>query len=216
MKFILTKLSKIQTELKAPKGQMNTFGKYKYRSCEDIMEAVKPLLAKHQCALPISDKVIMVGDRYYIEATATLFDCESGEHYSTTASAREEESKKGMDGSQVTGASSSYARKCALNGLLDIDDTKDSDSTNTHGKEAKQNPNPATKEDEEAEKKYQQEAEDIGKELVTPVAIKAIYDLLDKTGEKLDLKRFGLKKIEDMNKDQYFEYVAELRPKVKK
>jgi hypothetical protein len=137
MKNVLMKLSKIQTELKAPKSQMNKFGNYRYRSCEDILEAVKPLLAEHNCALPISDKVNLIGERYYIEATATLIDCETGESYSVTASAREEESKKGMDGSQVTGASSSYARKYALNGLLDIDDTKDSDATNTHGKEEK-------------------------------------------------------------------------------
>ncbi len=135
MKNVLLKLNKIQTELKAPKGQMNKFGGYKYRSCEDILEAVKPLLSEYACALPISDKVILVGDRYYIEATATLYDCESGESFSVTASAREEENKKGMDGSQVTGAASSYARKYALNGLLDIDDTNDSDATNTHGKE---------------------------------------------------------------------------------
>lgn len=127
------KLLKVQSELKAPKGQYNSFGKYKYRSCEDILEAVKPLLAKHGLVLTISDDIVVVGNRYYIKATATITDGTS--EVSTTAFAREEETKKGMDGSQVTGASSSYARKYCLNGLLAIDDTKDSDTTNTHGKE---------------------------------------------------------------------------------
>lgn len=135
MKEILKKLNIIQTELKAPKGQMNKFGNYKYRSCEDILEGVKPILRELKCAIAISDKVVQVGERYYIEATATLYDCESAESFSNTASAREEESKKGMDSSQVTGATSSYARKYALNGLLAIDDTKDSDATNRHDKD---------------------------------------------------------------------------------
>lgn len=135
MKNILKKLNHIQTELKAPKGQFNAFGKYKYRSCEDILEGIKPLLKELLCTLTISDKVVLIGDRYYIEATATLYDCESAEAFSNVSSAREEENKKGMDSSQVTGATSSYARKYALNGLLAIDDTKDSDATNNHGKE---------------------------------------------------------------------------------
>lgn len=132
---IYGKLNKIQTELKAPKGQMNKFGGYKYRSTEDIMEAVKPLLAETKTILTVSDEVVLIGERYYVQAVATLRDCEEEGQISNTAFAREEESKKGMDGSQVTGASSSYARKYALNGLFAIDDTKDSDATNTHGKE---------------------------------------------------------------------------------
>lgn len=127
------KLSEIQKKLVAPKSNFNSFGKYNYRSCEDIMLAVKPHL--DGLALTISDIVEMVGDRYYVKATATLTDCETLETFSVSASAREEESKKGMDGSQVTGASSSYARKYALNGLFAIDDNKDSDATNKHGKE---------------------------------------------------------------------------------
>lgn len=129
------KLLAIQTELKAPKGQYNTFGKYKYRSCEDILEAVKPLLTKHKATVYITDSIKQIGERYYIEATAHFVDVESGESIEVTAYAREEESKKGMDGSQVTGASSSYARKYALNGMFDIDDTKDSDATNEQTKE---------------------------------------------------------------------------------
>lgn len=132
---VFEKLLAVQTELKAPKGQYNSFGKYKYRSCEDILEAVKPILSKHKATLYITDEIKLIGARYYVEATAHFVDVETGDQITTTAYAREEESKKGMDGSQVTGASSSYARKYSLNGLFDIDDTKDIDSTNTHGKE---------------------------------------------------------------------------------
>ncbi len=137
---IYQKLNKIQTELKAPKGQFNKFGNYKYRNCEDILEALKPLLKETQTVIMISDKVVTVGDRFYIEATATLYDCESEQAscVSNTALAREEASKKGMDGSQVTGASSSYARKYALNGLFAIDDTKDADSQDNTKEPAKE------------------------------------------------------------------------------
>lgn len=129
---IYEKLLNIQTELKAPKGQRNNFGKYNYRSCEDILEAVKPLLKKEKCTLIINDEIERIENRYYIKATVNLIDVEAGEKISVNAYAREEESKKGMDGSQVTGASSSYARKYALNGLFAIDDTKDNDATNQH------------------------------------------------------------------------------------
>ena len=126
----MKELLQIQSELKASKGQFNAYGKYKYRSCEDILEAVKPILKKNNCTLLLSDSLIYVGERYYIKATATLVNAE-GKSVSTEAYAREEETKKGMDASQITGASSSYARKYALNGLLCIDDNKDSDTTNT-------------------------------------------------------------------------------------
>lgn len=122
------KLLKVQTELKAPKGQYNSFGKYNYRSCEDILEAVKPLLSSVKATLKIGDKAMMVGDWHYIEATATFTDVESGESITNTASARESATKKGMDDSQITGTASSYARKYALNGLFCIDDTKDADT----------------------------------------------------------------------------------------
>lgn len=125
----MKELIAIQSTLNAPKGQYNTFGKYKYRSCEDILGAVKPLLNKFGCTLTISDDVVMVGARIYIKATATITNS-AGEKEVTTAYAREEETKKGMDGSQVTGAASSYARKYALNGLFAIDDTKDADTLN--------------------------------------------------------------------------------------
>jgi hypothetical protein len=122
----MNKLTQIQSELKAPKNQYNSFGKYKYRNCEDILEAVKPLLAKYDCKLIISDEVVNIGTRFYIKATAK-FKSEDGV-VTVSALAREEESKKGMDGSQVSGAASSYARKYCLNGLFLIDDTKDADS----------------------------------------------------------------------------------------
>ena len=124
------KLSTIQAEIKAPKGQFNKFGNYKYRSCEDIVEAAKPVLHKHGFALTLTDIIENIGTRFYIKSTASITN--GTETYSSTAYAREEESKKGMDGSQITGAASSYARKYALNGLFAIDDTKDADATNTH------------------------------------------------------------------------------------
>ena len=133
---IIEKLLNIQLELKAPKNQRNNFGGYNYRSCEDILEAVKPLLKDNNCTLTISDELVNIGERYYIRATARLTDAENaGSYYENTAYAREAETKKGMDESQVTGACSSYARKYALNGLFCIDDVKDADATNTHGKE---------------------------------------------------------------------------------
>lgn len=125
MKELIT----IQSELKAPKSQFNKFGGYKYRKAEDILEAVKPLLNKQKCTLTITDDIVMVGNRIYVKATATIKN-EKGEFETTTGWAREEETKKGMDGSQITGASSSYARKHALNGLFAIDDNADSDTTN--------------------------------------------------------------------------------------
>lgn len=125
-------LIKIQSDLKAPKDQFNAFGKYKYRSCEDILEAVKPLLKQLNVSLILSDEIVNIGDRYYVKATATLINSES-KTIAVTAYAREEENKKGMDSMQLTGATSSYARKYALNGLFAIDDTKDSDDLNKHG-----------------------------------------------------------------------------------
>lgn len=146
--MIMEKLIAVQKELKAPKNQRNNFGGYNYRSCEDILEAVKPILAKHGLLLTLSDEMVEVGGRVYVKATAMLRADEG--NVVVTAFAREEEEKKGMDASQITGAASSYARKYALNGLFCIDDTKDSDATNTHGKEE-----PKTVEKKEpTEKKY--------------------------------------------------------------
>lgn len=150
----MKRLIEIQQELKAPKNQRNTFGGYNFRSCEDILEAVKPLLSKHNLALIINDEVasidggfelkeqtekkakhLITSNRVYIKSTATLYDGEGKVIAQTSALAREEETKTGMDASQLTGATSSYARKYALNGLFAIDDTKDADATNKHNKE---------------------------------------------------------------------------------
>lgn len=146
----MKRLIEIQNELKAPKNQRNNFGGYNYRSCEDILEAVKPLLKKHKLALILNDDIVSVdanvqvfakeetrhySNRIYVKATATLFDEEGKQIAQTSALAREEDSKKGMDASQLTGSTSSYARKYALNGLFAIDDNKDADATNTHEKE---------------------------------------------------------------------------------
>ncbi len=159
----MKKLLSIQSELKAPKNQRNTFGNYNYRSAEDILEALKPLLLKHEATIIINDDLVVLGEhqpilyqedvydsksknmvkvnkvvsdqRFYIKSTVTFIDLETGEKVETSAFAREEENKKGMDGSQITGTASSYARKYALNGMFAIDDTKDSDGTNNHGKE---------------------------------------------------------------------------------
>ena len=164
---IYKKLMIIQSELKAPKNQRNSFGNYNYRSAEDILEAVKPLLKENKLSLVLSDELVVLGEhnpqsyiekiwdkeaeqfkeevrftgqqRYYIKATATLYDIESEETISNSAFAREEESKKGMDGSQITGAASSYARKYALNGLFCIDDTKDAD-TDEYQNQTKEQP----------------------------------------------------------------------------
>ena len=140
MSSLTEKLLSIQSELKVPKAQFSEFGKYNYRSCEDVLEGLKPLLAKHKVTLIINDEMIQIGDRYYVKATATLADTEKEACIETTAYAREAESQKGMDLSQLTGSTSSYARKYALNGLFAIDDTKDSDYTNTREK-AKDKPN---------------------------------------------------------------------------
>jgi hypothetical protein len=122
----------IQNELKAPRSKYNSFGNYWYRSCEDILEAVKPLCVKYSAVIDIKDDLVLVGDRHYVKSTAKLTDIDTGESVYSTAFAREAESKKGMDASQVTGLTSSYARKYALNGLLCIDDTKDADTDEAH------------------------------------------------------------------------------------
>lgn len=127
----MKELIAIQSELKVPKEQYNSFGKYKYRSCEDILEAVKPLLKAHECDLNLCDDIVLIGDRYYVKATAQITNA-AGESKTATAFAREDLDKKGMDGSQITGTASSYARKYALNGLFCIDDTKDADTDERH------------------------------------------------------------------------------------
>lgn len=182
---VYEKLMNVQAGLKAPKGQFNSFGKYNYRSCEDILESVKPLLVANKLLLTVDDEVVLIGDRYYIKSTAGVTDIENGERVYTSALAREDETKKGMDLSQVTGSTSSYARKYALNGLFCIDDTKDSDSTNMHGKEGKK-----------ADAK------------LTEKQVSRLYALSKKAGldkDKTDkhlLSKFN-KKVEDLTKEEY-------------
>ncbi|ELY4182630.1 ERF family protein [Cronobacter sakazakii] len=140
-KEFYARLAKIQAHLNAPKNQYNSFGKYKYRSCEDILEGVKPLL--DGLFLSISDEIVLIGDRHYVKAVATITDGESS--HTATAMAREEESKKGMDAAQVTGATSSYARKYCLNGLFGIDDAKDADTDEHKQQQARQESNAPAK-----------------------------------------------------------------------
>ena len=135
-KNIHSKLLGISSSLKAPKGQTNKFGGYRYRSAEDILTAVKPLLAEWGCTLGITDEIVEVGSRVYVKATAILADTDGDYTINVSGFAREAENKKGMDDAQITGSASSYARKYALNGLFAIDDTKDPDATNTHGKDS--------------------------------------------------------------------------------
>ena len=194
------KLMKVQSKLKAPKGQYNSFGKYSYRSCEDILEALKPLLAEVGAIVNVSDEIKLIGDRFYVEATAMFLDCETGDSIVAKAYAREDESKKGMDLAQVTGSVSSYARKYALNGLFAIDDNKDSDATNTHGKEIKPNMTPVSG--------------------LSEAQLKRLYTIGNKAGFKKDVVEATVKKMfgcepKDMTKDQYNTVCERLEKKVK-
>lgn len=147
-KTLQQKLIEIQSELKAPKSQFNKFGGYNYRNCEDILEAVKPLCAKHEIVPLLSDEIVMIGDRFYIKATAKVTD--GKDEIATTAFARESKEKKGMDESQITGSASSYARKYALNGLFCIDDTKDADFMDNSQSNKQQQPKPQQQPPKEA------------------------------------------------------------------
>ena len=184
---VYEKLMTVQTKLRAPKGQYNSFGKYSYRSCEDILEALKPLLGEVGAIVNVTDEIKLIGDRYYVEATASFIDTETGERMIAKASAREAETKKGMDDSQVTGSVSSYARKYALNGLFAIDDNKDADSTNTHGKEIKPNMTPTG---------------------ITEAQLKRLFAIGNKAGIKKEVVEGTVRKIfnceaKDMTKEQY-------------
>ena len=203
---IYEKLSKVQTELKAPKNQFNGFGKYKYRNCEDILEAVKPLLAKNKLTMLISDEIEHIGERFYIKATVTLFDVETGETIITSKLAREEETKKGMDASQLTGSTSSYAAKYALNGLFLIDDTKDADATNNHGNDQKNE----NKNDKPTQKK---ETKKIGIETYLEAIRK--YEKEYQTEIKDYLVDKALMEIEDLNFEQAKELAIRIKDKVK-
>lgn len=173
IKGLKNKLIQIQSELKAPKGQFNSFGKYNYRSCEDILEAVKPLLAKYKVVMTITDEVVAVSDRVYVRACATLSDAEGDESVSNVAWAREDADKKGMDGSQLTGTASSYARKYCLNGLFLIDDTKDAD-TDEH--RAEMQSKGAQSENKKAEKG------------ITQAQIEMLMKIASERGQELDIE----------------------------
>ena len=194
---MVDKLMRIQAKLKAPKGQRNTFGNYNYRSCEDILEAVKPLLAEEGCALTLSDEIELIGDRYYIKATATLKS--DKEEIQVSAYAREEQAKKGMDSAQVTGATSSYARKYALNGLFCIDDNKDPD-TDEYTKQKKK-----AQESAKAEEKITAEMEKNAIELASDREVKTFMDMCEKLG--VDFKQIGKQagatSLKAMTKEQY-------------
>lgn len=189
-KDILSKLLQIQARLNAPKNQYNDFGKYKFRNCEDIIEAVKPILKELNVILTLSDQVEYIGNRYYIKAVATLSDCDTDQSYSVSALAREEETKKGMDAAQITGSSSSYARKYALNGLFAIDDAKDPDT------------NENRKETQAAKNKCNQETEHISKE-----QIETINSEMRRTGVNLlqVLGQFNLESLDKMTQKQFKE-----------
>lgn len=178
---IYTKLMNVQNELKVPKNNTNTFGNYKFRNAEDILEALKPLLKKYNATVIITDDVVTTGDRYYIKATVKFIDTETGETIETSALAREEETKKGFDASQITGSTSSYARKNALNGLFAIDDTKDSDTTNKHLKD---------------------------EPTLSDAQIKRLYTISNKAGYSADkvknmVKQKYNKEIKQMNRSEY-------------
>ena len=186
-KAIYAALQAVQRDLKAPKGQYNSFGKYKYRSCEDIVEAVKPLLNEQGLILTMSDEVIGVADRVYIKATCKVIDVATGDCIETTALARESLTKKGMDDSQITGTASSYARKYALNGLFAIDDTKDADTDQykqqTNGSQTSQNRlQGATRQNATTNAHNAQQAANGGADAIRAKAIKSLNAEISRMG----------------------------------
>lgn len=226
---VYEKLQHVQSGLKAPKSQYNKFGNYYYRNCEDIQEAAKPLLQEVKAALVVGDELVLIGERYYIKAMARFVDCESGESVENTAYAREEQEKKGMDVSQVTGSTSSYARKYALNGLFCIDDVKDADNQNdTTGKvqmstkSAKGSVKTSRKQDSEkpagaktgtTTSQPDQSAE---AEKVTPAMIETVKSLVEKysaKGLKMEkiLKMYQIKDIAEMSAGQYQDCMKKLK-----
>jgi len=212
---LFEKLQKVQSELKAPKGQLNKFGGYNYRSCEDILEAVKPLLQKNGLALVISDDVVIQGERYYIRANVRLIDAEEGDDFEVTAYAREAENKKGMDESQITGAASSYARKYALNGLFSIDDTKDADATNEHGKKAEEDAARQPEDTNQPDPPAKKEDKPVG---VREMRLMNLRTVAENNGGELtqkdmvfigeEIKALGKSKIEELSREEFQDIVA--------
>lgn len=198
---VYKKLIEVQTKLKAPKSQYNSFGKYHYRNCEDILEAVKPILYTIKASLFIKDEIELIGDRFYVKSVVTFIDIETGENFSVSALARESEDKKGMDSSQVTGATSSYARKYALNGLFLIDDTKDNDHDSMHQTDNKDNKD--NKKDDNKPNYDNKEKEEIIQKIVAKIGNdserkKKIIDMMKQKYEKTfsDFKYYKLDQLQ--------------------
>ncbi len=185
------KIREVQTQIKAPKSLYNSFGKYKYRNAEGILEAVKPYLSEYNLCLTLSDEIVQVGERYYVKATATIYDGMSSVSMSVSAYAREAVAKKGMDDSQITGTASSYARKYALNGLFLLDDTKDADTDE----------NRIERENRQAEKKT-----------ISKTEAKALYAMIQNRG--IDVNDFisekNIQKLSDLSPEEYATTVREL------
>lgn len=203
---IYEKLLAIQNELKAPKNQYNKFGGYAYRNCEDILEALKPLTKKNKASLVITDKIVQSGERFYVEASAILIDVEKPEdRIVVQAYARESDDKKGMDLSQITGATSSYARKYALNGLFNIDDNKDADSMDNTEKPKEEKPKVRTPEVKIAHKEVQPEGKISNDQITT------LKGLLTPEREPKLLEYFKVSKIEELTAKDFVEALAILQ-----
>lgn len=203
---IQEKLMNIQYELKCNKSQYNSFGKYAYRSSEDILEAVKPLLYKYKATLVINDDIVLIGDRFYVKATSKITDIETGECVESTAFAREDENQKGMSSAQVTGSVSSYARKYSMNALFAIDDNKDADSLNKHNKDNDIKPNIPFM--------------GMVSNGISEAQVKRLFAIGNKAGFKKDIVEATVKKMfgcepKDMTKEQYNTVCERLEKKVK-
>lgn len=202
------KLMNVQTKLKAPKNQYNGFGKYNYRSCEDILEGLKPILAEVKAIVILKDEIVQFENRIYVKATAVFMDAEKGEMVQTSALAREDETKKGMDLAQVTGSVSSYARKYALNGLFCIDDTKDSDATNTHGKEKKDTPKTQQEVSQGTQPTSNTNTPTTNKSL-SDAQVKRLFAIANGVGHNADkvkaaiMQKYGISEIHSLTKEQY-------------
>lgn len=196
---VYKKLARVQSILKCSKSQYNSFGKYNYRSCEDILEIAKPLCIENGCVLTISDEMVLVGDRFYVKATATITEIDTQEQVINTAFAREEESKKGMDGSQITGTASSYARKYCLNGLFCLDDTKDADTNEYHNTLERKAKPPAKAEPKQT----------------APSKVNLLMDLAIRKGANLGLmlQFFKVTKIEELSEADLDRCISQLEKK---
>lgn len=203
------RLMRVQRDLKAPKNQYNSFGKYRYRSCEDILEGVKPILQEYGCSIVLSDTIEQIGDRFYVKATATFYDCDTGESVSNTAYARESDDKKGMDASQITGTASSYARKYALNGLLLIDDTKDADTDENRNEAIGRTRSEAAK---KAMATRREKDDEIINKVISEKDANVLRELMKKKGIDPSLKFKG-KEISELTNEEWVQAVNWLEKK---